>query len=99
MPLRAERLEDRTTPTITALFAAGTLTVTLDAPGDVAWLTSDGTGHVNVGTTAGAQDVFNGAEAVTTRIVLQDAGANVSQGAAFEGFTFLLPSEIGRAHG
>jgi parallel beta-helix repeat protein len=85
--LAAEMLEDRLTPTVSAMFdmASGTLTVDLSAPGDQAFVRDTG-GAIDVGTTNGGHDVLAGQTGVQ-HIIVQDTGANANQAVTFNGST------------
>ena len=79
-----ELLEERRALAVTAGFASGTLTVSLNAASDAAFLQVDDGGHIDVGTTSGASNVYNGTD-VVTRIVVQDSGTNAGQAVTFGG--------------
>lgn len=79
---RVEPLEDRTTPDVTAAFAAGTLTVTLGAAGDTAVVTGTASGGTDLevtGTGIVTPQDFPG----VTAVVVVDNGANVGQTVEF----------------
>ncbi|WP_166831109.1 Calx-beta domain-containing protein [Thalassoroseus pseudoceratinae] len=77
----AETLEDRTLLSVNAIFNAGTLTVTLDAANDQAFLRVDG-GNIDVGTSENGEDVLND-QAGVTNIIVQDIGAAAGQEVTF----------------
>lgn len=74
-----ERLEDRTTPTVTAVQnAAGVVTVTLDADGDSAFISGTDPSGTTV-TVTGAADPFTD----VTGIAVIDGGTNANQTVTF----------------
>ena len=78
---RVESLEDRTLLSVNAVFNLGTLTVTLDAANDQAFLRVDG-GNIDVGTSENGEDVLADQAGVTT-IIVQDIGAAGGQAVTF----------------
>ncbi len=80
---QAEILEDRTLLSISTMFDAGTLTVSLDAADDAAFLQMDG-GAIDVGSSDGGEDILANQAGVTT-IIVQDTATG---GAAGQSVTF-----------
>ncbi len=90
------RLEDRTTPTVSASFAAGVLTVTLDAAGDTAFLRVNVSNKIDAASDSGFASPVPGSpfDAVTS-IAVQDAAANSGQSVTFTGTNaFVLPGGV-----
>ena len=83
VPRQAEILEDRTLLSVSAVFNAGTLTVSLDAANDAVFLQMD-SGNIDVGTAGGGQDILANQAGVTT-ILVQDSS---SGGVAGQSVTF-----------
>ncbi len=78
VPRQAEFLEDRTLLSVSAVFNAGTLTVSLDAADDAVFLQMD-SGNIDVGTAGGGQDILADQAGVTT-ILVQDSSSGGETG-------------------
>jgi Ca2+-binding RTX toxin-like protein len=82
--LAAESLEERRVLAVTALFdGVNTLNVSLSGSGDHAYISYDGA-NIDIGTSEGGNDVYNGSDAITS-VVIADTAAAASQQVTFSG--------------
>ncbi|MFO0819773.1 MAG: right-handed parallel beta-helix repeat-containing protein [Pirellulales bacterium] len=82
--LAAESLEMRRVLAVTALFdGVNTLNVSLSGSGDHAYISYDGA-NIDIGTSEGGNDVYNGSDAITS-VLIADTAAAASQQVTFSG--------------
>ena len=84
-----EPLEDRSLLTVSTVFAVDTLTISLSAASDHAYISYDGA-RIDVGTSEGASDIYNGIDTIT-KLVVQDTGAAATQIVTFSGSNTFTP--------
>lgn len=84
-----EQLEDRSLLTVSTVFSVDTLTISLSVASDHAYISYDGA-RIDVGTSEGASDIYNGVDTIT-KLVVQDSGANATQIVTFSGSNTFTP--------